>query len=67
MIIDNLRGRCVTAVARDIARGEVPRDCNTSEWLLAVEACKDEAVERINAMSNIELLNVISEVLLADD
>ena len=61
-----LKSKCIDQVAREIAR---PRalggtyDEQVAAWRKATIEAEPEAIIRINAMSNMELLDLISEVV----
>lgn len=68
MIIDNLKGRCVEAVARELARPKFRGNAELryAEWFETVRAQYPAAAEKINAMSNMELLDLVADVLAGD-
>lgn len=57
-----LKSACVSHVAREIARPRVPKDAGWNVWPALTEKARPEAIERINSMTNMELLDLISEV-----
>jgi hypothetical protein len=63
-----LKSRCIDHVAREIARPRVQKSRRTDirpmeEWAEMQKAAEPEAVEKINGMSNMELLDLVSEVV----
>lgn len=61
-----LKSHCISQVAREIARPRilsVPQDARMTAWATARKAAEPEAIEKINAMTNMELLDLISEVV----
>jgi hypothetical protein len=69
MIIDNLKARCVDVVARELARPSAHRrhfSVGDHWWASAVEEQRPYAAAKINEMTNMELLDLISEVLVSD-
>lgn len=71
MIIDNLKARCVDSVARDLARGpyysdRVSDNSSGKTWHETIAEYRPAAAAKINEMSNMELLDLISEILVND-
>ena len=60
---DRLIDNCVHYVARDLARGRVKKDAGYQAWPEETRKAKPEAKEKINAMTNMELLDLISIAL----
>ena len=65
-----VRERCIYNVARDLARhdlafnhNDLPTQERLDAWHKAALARQAEAVAKINAMTNVELLDVIAEEL----
>jgi hypothetical protein len=61
----DLKLHCIHHVAKEIARLRVKGDAG--EWPSLTTLAMPEAIEKINAMSNIELLDLISAVENQDD
>lgn len=57
-----LHEACQWYVAREIARGRV-RNKNYNAWRVETEKAMPEALEKLNAMSNFELLELIGKAL----
>lgn len=53
---------CITEVAREIARPRVISDGGWQAWPAETRKAEPEAVEKINAMTNMELLELIGRV-----
>lgn len=68
MIIENLKASCVNAVACELARPVYARAAISGDaaWFNAVKSCHSEAVRKIDAMTNMELLDLIADVLASD-
>lgn len=66
-----LKSRCIDHVAREIARPRVQKSRRAAigpmeEWAEMQKAAEPEAVKKINDMSNMEILDLISEVVGMD-
>ncbi|QJD54345.1 hypothetical protein [Aminobacter phage Erebus] len=59
----DLRKICVNKVAREIARPRVQHNEGWRAWPAKTREAIPEAEEKINAMTNLELLDVIAEAL----
>lgn len=66
MIVDNLKGRCMDIVARELARSIYKDRDGHKAWFEAVRQQYPAAAEKINGMSNMELLDLIADVLASD-
>ena len=63
-----LKSHCIDQVAREIARPRVQASKRTDiqpldEWRELQKAAEPEAIEKIQAMSNMELIDLLSEVI----
>lgn len=63
MSASSLRQQCIRAVAREIARPRVVKEGGWQAWPNETEKAIPEAEAKINAMSNLELLDIIWEVM----
>lgn len=64
----DLKSRCIDHVALDCARvspehNQLPFEERRARWLEAHKAAQPEAARRIEAMSPLELLDLLSEVM----
>lgn len=57
-----LRAACEHEVAREIARPRVQKDGGWRAWPAETEKALPEAAEKINSMTNLELLDLIARV-----
>lgn len=69
-----LKSLCIDHVAQDISRydlparfNDLPFDERVAVWAAAKKAAEPAAAEKIQSMSNMELLDLLSEVVAAQE
>lgn len=68
MIVENLKRSCVNFVARELARPVyASREARgDAAWFQAIDDSRPSAVEKINGMTNMELLDLMADVLASE-
>lgn len=68
MIVENLKGSCVDFVARELARPVyASREAKgDTAWFQAIDDSRPAAIDKINGMTNMELLDLMADVLASE-